>query len=308
VTTVQVGTQVSGTISWLGADFNSTVRKGQVIAKLDPSLFEAQVAQAQANLAKANADVERESVNLVDAQRKLVRANELGARQLLPKTDIEAADVAVQNAQAQLRSVRAQVQQAQASLNQSQVNLQHSIIAAPIDGIVIQRSVDVGQTVAASLQSPTVFAIAADMTKMQVNANVDESDIGRIRPGQTVMLTGVNREGLCDVSPGLPEWRPPRIDASHRRADAPADADQSDRRSDRAAAAVGRSGSCAAVSNRSRQGQVRLRLSDRNRPRGERAAQRRQSQLGRYLQHTFLDRSAASDRSGRPDADAAVLR
>jgi len=186
VTTVQVGTQVSGTISWLGADFNSTVRKGQVIAKLDPSLFEAQVAQAQANLAKANADVERESVNLVDAQRKLVRANELGARQLLPKTDLEAADVAVQNAQAQLRSVRAQVQQAQASLNQSQVNLQHSIIAAPIDGIVIQRSVDVGQTVAASLQSPTVFAIAADMTKMQVNANVDESDIGRIRPGQTV--------------------------------------------------------------------------------------------------------------------------
>jgi HlyD family secretion protein len=186
VTTVQVGTQVSGTISWLGADFNSTVHKGQVIAKLDPSLFEAQLAQAQANLAKARADVEGQTVNLADAQRKLARAKELGARQLLPQSDLDAADVAVQNAQAQLRSTQAQVQQAQASLNQSQVNLQHTIITAPIDGIVIQRSVDVGQTVAASLQSPTVFAIAADLTKMQVNANVDESDIGRIHAGQTV--------------------------------------------------------------------------------------------------------------------------
>jgi HlyD family secretion protein len=186
VTTVQVGTQVSGTISSLGADFNSTVRKGQVIAKLDPSLFEAQVAQAQANLAKAEADVEGQSVNLADAQQKLARARELGARQLLPQSELDAADVAVKNAQAQLRSAQAQVQQAQASLNQSLVNLQHTIITAPIDGIVIQRSVDVGQTVAASLQSPTVFAIAADMTKMQVNAAVDESDIGRVRPGQTV--------------------------------------------------------------------------------------------------------------------------
>jgi len=186
VTTVQVGTQVSGTISWLGADFNSTVRKGQVIAKLDPSLFAAQVAQAEANLARAQADVEGQSVNLADAQQKLARAKELGARQLLPQSELDAADVAVKNAQAQLRSAQAQVQQAQASLNQSRVNLQHTIIAAPIDGIVIQRSVDVGQTVAASLQSPTVFAIAADMTKMQVNAAVDESDIGRVRPGQTV--------------------------------------------------------------------------------------------------------------------------
>jgi HlyD family secretion protein len=186
VTTVQVGSQVSGTISELNADFNSIVRKGQVIARLDPSLLRAQVEQAKANLARSKADLERNRVELADAQTKYTRAKELANRQLLPLSDLDTAKVAVDAAQAQLVSSQAQVTQAEATLNQNQVNVEHTIIAAPIDGIVIQRSVDVGQTVAASLQSPTLFIIAADLTKMQVNASIDEADVGRIRPGQTV--------------------------------------------------------------------------------------------------------------------------
>jgi HlyD family secretion protein len=186
VTTVQVGSQVSGTISELNADFNTIVRKGQVIAKLDPSLLQAQVEQAKANLTRSKADLDRNRVELADAQTKYARAKELAERQLLPLSDLDAAKVAVDAAQAQLGSSQAQVTQAEATLNQSQVNVEHTIITTPIDGIVIQRSVDVGQTVAASLQSPTLFIIAADLTKMQVNANIDEADVGRIRPGQTV--------------------------------------------------------------------------------------------------------------------------
>jgi HlyD family secretion protein len=188
VTTVQVGSQVSGNIAWLGADFNSIVHKNQVIAKLDPSLFEAQVEQAKANLARSQADVEHSRVALVDAQQKNTRAKELAVRQLETQADLDAAKIAVDSAQAMLQSSQAAVVQAQATLNQNQVNLEHCTITAPIDGIVIQRSVDVGQTVAASLQSPTLFIIAADLTKMQVNANIDEADVGRIRPGQDVVF------------------------------------------------------------------------------------------------------------------------
>lgn len=186
VTTVQVGTQVSGTIAWLGADFNSIVRRGQVITRLDPSLFQAQVEQARANLLRSQADLERNKVALADAETKYARAQELAARSLIPQSELDAAKVAVDAAKATLQSSQASVSQAQASLNQSQVNFEHTVIMAPIDGIVTQRNVDVGQTVAASLQSPTLFIIAADLTKMQVNANIDEADIGRIRPGQHV--------------------------------------------------------------------------------------------------------------------------
>src|SRR6516225_1538946 len=186
VVTVQVGSQVSGTINWLGADFNSIVKKGQVIARLEPSLFEAEVAQAKANLIKSQADVEHNKVALTDAQQKYARTKELAARNLLPQSDLDAAKIAVDSAEAMLRSSEATVEQAKATLNQNEVNLEHSIIEAPIDGIVTQRSVDVGQTVAASMQAPTLFIIAADLTKMQVNANIDESDVGRMRPHQNV--------------------------------------------------------------------------------------------------------------------------
>ena len=200
VTTVQVGSQVSGNIQYLGADFNSIVKKGQVIARLDPSLFDAQLQQARANLAqtranlvKSQSDLERSKVQLTDTQQRYARAKELASRQLLPQSDLDAAKIAVDSAQASLQSQQATVAQAQAgvtqsqaSVNQNQVNLGHTVIAAPIDGIVTQRSVDVGQTVAASMQAPTLFIIAADLTKMQVNANIDEADVGRIRPGQHV--------------------------------------------------------------------------------------------------------------------------
>ena len=186
VTTVQVGTQVSGTIRELYADFNSIVRKGQVIARLDPSLFETQIEQARANLIRAEADVERLRVALEDARSKLKRAEGLAQRQLIPASELEAAQVNVRANEAQLRSSQAQVTQARASLNQNQVNLQHTVIEAPIDGIVISRNVDVGQTVAASMQAPTLFVIAADLTKMQVNASIDEADVGRLRPNQPV--------------------------------------------------------------------------------------------------------------------------
>jgi HlyD family secretion protein len=186
VTSVQVGSQVSGIIAELNADFNSIVHKGQVIARLDPSLFQTQIEQAQANLLRAQADVERLKVAVDDAKTKLRRTEELAARKLVAPQDLETAQVNVRAADAQLKSSQAQVTQAQASLNQNQVNLEHTVIAAPIDGIVVSRNVDIGQTVAASFQSPTLFIIAADLTKMQVNASVDEADVGRIRPGQHV--------------------------------------------------------------------------------------------------------------------------
>jgi HlyD family secretion protein len=200
VTTVQVGTQVSGTISWLGADFNSIVTRGQVIARLDPSLFEAQLqqtranlTQSQANLAKAESELGRTKIQLADAQQKFTRAKELASRNLLAQSELDSAKVtldsaeaAVQSQQATVTQVRAAVRQSEASVNQSQVNLDHTVISAPIDGIVIQRNVDVGQTVAASMQAPTLFVIAADLREMQVNASVDEADVGRIRPGQHV--------------------------------------------------------------------------------------------------------------------------
>lgn len=186
VTTVQVGTQVSGTVQELNADFNSIVTKGQVLARLDPSLFETQIEQARANLIRAQAELERLRVALSDAQTKLMRARELSERGLLPRADLDTAEVNVRSAEAQIRSADAQVTQAQASLSQTQVNLEHTVITSPIDGLVISRTVDVGQTVAASMQTPTLFLLAADLTKMQVVASLDESDVGRIRPKQAV--------------------------------------------------------------------------------------------------------------------------
>src|SRR5918993_5376723 len=186
VTTVQVGTQVSGTIQELNADFNSLVRKGQVLARLDPSLIQSQIEQARANLIRAEADLERLRVGLDDARSKLSRARELAEKKLIAQTELEAAEVAVRSAEAQLRSQQAGVTQSQASLRQNQVNLAHTVIESPIDGLVISRNVDVGQTVAASMSAPTLFVLAADLTKMQVLASLDESDVGRIRPSQRV--------------------------------------------------------------------------------------------------------------------------
>jgi HlyD family secretion protein len=189
VTTVQVGSQISGTVQALLADFNSIVKKGQVIARLDPSLLQADLEQAKATLARTQADVERLTVALADAKTKEARARELWDRQLIPRTDLETAEVERQLAEAQLRAAQAQVTQSKAALGQAQVNLGKTIITSPIDGIVTARDVDVGQTVAASLQAPTLFVIAADLSQMQVKASIDESDLGVVKEGQPVTFT-----------------------------------------------------------------------------------------------------------------------
>jgi HlyD family secretion protein len=186
VQTVQVGSQVSGTIESLSADFNTVVRKGQVIARLDPSLFQARVGQAQANLVSARANVDRSKAAVDDARSKLERAKQLAAEQLLPQSDLDTAQTTYDQAVAQLKASQAAVSQAQASVNQAQVDLAHTIIAAPIDGVVVARNVDVGQTVAASFTAPVLFTIANDLKHMEVNASVDEADIGRVRSGQEV--------------------------------------------------------------------------------------------------------------------------
>ncbi|MBI1964357.1 MAG: efflux RND transporter periplasmic adaptor subunit [Candidatus Rokubacteria bacterium] len=237
VITVQVGSQISGQIKELLADFNSIVRKGQVIARIDPEIFNAKVGQAraevdaaaaavlnqQAQLERARADVEnaraahaearaqtaKAQVAVLDAKRDLDRKTALFQRQLIAKSDLDTAQAASDSAQAQhdsarakeqamaaaivsaaaqlrvmeamLQSARAQVKQKQAALQQAQVDLDHTTIRAPVDGVVVSRAVDVGQTVAASLQAPVLFTIAQDLTKMQVETSVDEADIGRIK-------------------------------------------------------------------------------------------------------------------------------
>src|SRR5262245_8556568 len=186
VTTVQVGTQVSGTIASLHADFNSEVKKGDVVARLDPSLMQAQVDQADATIVRLEADVTRAQAALTDAQLKLERGRELLKQGLVPRQDVDTAESTARQAEASLQAAKAQVTQARASLNQNRVNLDHTIITAPVDGIVISRNVDVGQTVAASMSAPTLFVIAKDLTQMQVEASVDEADIGRIHQGQPV--------------------------------------------------------------------------------------------------------------------------
>ena len=189
VTTVQVGSQVSGIIQELHVDFNSIVREGDVILRLDPSLFETQLEQARANLLRSEAEAERLSVAVDDAAAQLRRSRELAAGDLISETELEAAEVKLRSAEAQLKSAEAQVRQSQASLSMNEVSLEHTVIRAPIDGIVTSRLVDIGQTVAASFQAPELFVIAADLTKMRVIANVDESDVGRIRPNQRVTFT-----------------------------------------------------------------------------------------------------------------------
>lgn len=186
VLTVQVGSQVSGTIQDMYVDFNSRVEKGQVIARLDPSLFEARLGQAKANATAARANAERARTALEDARLKNERAKQLAKEQLLPQSDLETAQTTFDAAGASVKAADAAVTQAVASVNQAQVDLNHTIIRAPISGVVISRSVDVGQTVAASLQAPTLFVIANDLSRMQVLASVDEADVGRIKTGQEV--------------------------------------------------------------------------------------------------------------------------
>jgi HlyD family secretion protein len=189
VTTVEVGSQVSGIVQELYADFNSIVKKGQVIARLDPTILDTQIEQQRANVTRSEADLERLKVTLADAKQKLDRARALTEKNLLPRTELETAEVTVKSAEAQIRSSEAGLVQAKSQLNTAQVNREHTVITAPIDGIVIQRAVEPGQTVNAGMSAPKLFVLAADLTEMQVNANIDEADVGRMRPGQVVTFS-----------------------------------------------------------------------------------------------------------------------
>ena len=231
VITVLVGSQVSGTIQKLYADYNSRVKMGQLIAQIDPAIFQAQVSQAkakvenarasflngQADIATARSNIESSKANVIkarvsvdDTQRNLNRSLELFARNLISASDRDSAQTAYDSAKAQLEAAqaqekaseaqldsakakleaaRAQIKQAEAELELAQVNLDHTRISAPVTGIVISRNVDVGQTVAASLQAPTLFTIAQDLTEMQVDTNVSEADIGRVAVGQETTFT-----------------------------------------------------------------------------------------------------------------------
>ncbi len=189
VTTVLVGTQVSGTIKNLFVDFNSPVKKRQIIAQIDPSTFEAQVQQAQANLLAAQANLDKSNAALADAKRTFDRNKELFSKNLVPRSDLDTSDTNYETAKAQVNSSKAQIEQAKASLDYAKQNLEYTKIVSPVDGIVISRNVDVGQTVAASFQTPTLFTIAQDLTKMQIDTNVAESDIGVVKLGQEVDFT-----------------------------------------------------------------------------------------------------------------------
>jgi HlyD family secretion protein len=186
VTTVEIGAQVSGIVQDLYADFNSIVKKGQVIARLDPTILDTQIEQQRANVARSEADLDRLRVTRDDAQQKLRRAEALAEKNLLPRSELETAQVNLRSAEAQIKSSEAGLVQAKSQLNTAQVNREHTVITAPIDGIVIQRAVEPGQTVNAGMSAPKLFVLAADLAKMQVNANIDEADVGNMRPGQVV--------------------------------------------------------------------------------------------------------------------------
>jgi HlyD family secretion protein len=187
--TVSVGTQISGTISRLHADFNSKVRRGEILAELDGRLYEAALARADAGLAAAQADVERARVALEDAQRSQARLSELYAKKLIASAENDAGIAARDGAAANLQAAKARVLQAKADRDTAVTNLALMKIRSPIDGIVISRAVEIGQTVAASLQSPTLFLIANDLSRIQVLAAVDEADVGKVRDGMTARFT-----------------------------------------------------------------------------------------------------------------------
>ena len=203
VVTVQVGSQVTGRIKTLNADFNSQVKKGQVVAEIDPDPFQARVDRekasltaAKASVSTARANLEKAKVEVEDAKRSLKRTNELFIRGIISENDKDVAQTRYDSALAEVKAQEAsyenalaQVEQAKASLKSTESDLSYTKIISPVDGIVISRNVDAGQTVSASLQAPTLFVIAENLTKMQLNASVVEADIGKVSVGQKATFT-----------------------------------------------------------------------------------------------------------------------
>jgi HlyD family secretion protein len=195
--TVQVGSQVSGSILKLYADFNSTVKKGQVVAKIDPRLFQATLENARANYAQAKATLHKDELQAKFAGRQFQRQGNLAKEKLIAPSDFDTAESNAGTTMAQVEADQANVKQAQAVLHLAEVNLALTDIVSPTDGTVISRNVDVGQTVAASLQAPVLFVIAEDLRKMQVDTSVAEADVGKLRAGMQATFT-------VDAFPGEP--------------------------------------------------------------------------------------------------------
>jgi len=189
IVTVQVGSQVSGSVAALYADFNSQVKKGQLVAKIDPRLFQAAVEQARANFVAAQGNLAKSRAQAADADRQYQRNKTLAERKLIAQADLDTAQSNAEAARAQVDASAGAVEQARAALHQAEVNLAYTDITSPTNGVVISRNVDVGQTVAASLQAPTLFVIAEDLAKMQVDTSVAEADVGRLRAGMAATFT-----------------------------------------------------------------------------------------------------------------------
>ncbi|AJE04301.1 efflux RND transporter periplasmic adaptor subunit [Geobacter pickeringii] len=189
VVTVQVGTQVSGTIQKLFVDYNSSVKKGEVIAQIDPALFSAQVEQTRGNYLNAQATLQKAKADLADARRSMERNRQLLKDGVVSQGDFDTADNRYQMALATVKASEGSVSQTRGSFSQAETNLRYATIRSPVDGIVVSRNVDVGQTVAASFQTPTLFTIAQDLTRMEIDTSVDEADISRVKVGQAVTFT-----------------------------------------------------------------------------------------------------------------------
>lgn len=196
VVSVQVGTQVSGMIKSLHADFNSQVKAGDTVAIIDPEPFKARREQAASNLEMARSNVARAKADLAQRKRELDRVQSLLPQQFVSQNDVDVALTNFQSAEAQLRVAEAQVKQAEAGLNAAELELKYTVIRSPVEGIVVARNVEVGQTVASSFATPNLFLIALDLTKMQVDTNVSESDIGGMAEGKEAVFT-------VDAYPGV---------------------------------------------------------------------------------------------------------
>ena len=187
--TVSVGSQVSGRIASLHADFGSRIRKGQVVATIEPSMLRAAVQQARANHAAAIAALERSRAQRTSAERQFLRIQQLYAQHMVAAVEYDAAEANAGMARAEVRAAESSVAQTKAAREQAELNLRYATIVSPIDGVVISRNVDVGQTVAATLQAPVLFTIAQDLTHMQVDTSVAEADVGKIRAGMPVSFS-----------------------------------------------------------------------------------------------------------------------
>lgn len=189
ISTVTVGSQISGQVTEVLADFNSPVSKGQVLARIDPGTYQAQIEQGNAAIASASAQLAQAEATFRNAQADFSRKQELVAQQLVSRSDADAARAAMEQARAQINVARAQIRQQSANTRTTRLNLERTVIRSPVDGVVLTRNIEAGQTVAASLQAPELFTIAEDLAKMKIELGVDESDIGQVKAGQGVSFT-----------------------------------------------------------------------------------------------------------------------